>query len=481
MFSSLSNMLPGGDKESAFERLKRRFQDEEHEERIEERRKRRPLHERVEPPAEPASAAHSPDTATGSVDVVACRGVDAGAVEPFYSSAGSSASVQSFASATSSTRRIIPLYNLSAHNVLQNTVQDAGTDATVSRFRKRGIDVIGLGVLEPLEVHGPLDAMDTMDIGHASDVGHASDIGHEPPPLPKEKESTGKRLFGKLFRKKESLAPPPSPMLLSPARDEFARPASVYSVSTPTTPQPGLFLQPPVLGTQAALCPDAYPPAGRPTAYVWVLRRWSKGSNILAGLVGAGGLEMARLGIQVRFEWVRGKKRRRDQLVQKARPASVVSVTGIEGLSLGVPTDGISMRSTSPSRQSHSPDQDDDADESDPEDSETPWECTLRVTGDSELKLRLAHLVPAPHHPKVIAQFKMPFPLPDVAIQRLELVPRAAADPFGMDPSDGPDMVMTAEEIKDVVCTTGLWLVVREGFGGLAGKKRKGDGFKIRS
>ncbi|CAE6491900.1 unnamed protein product [Rhizoctonia solani] len=48
----------------------------------------------------------------------------------FYSSMGSSASVTSFSTVastntTSGARRIIPLYNLSAHNVLQNTVQDA--------------------------------------------------------------------------------------------------------------------------------------------------------------------------------------------------------------------------------------------------------------------------------------------------------------------------------------------------------------------
>jgi hypothetical protein len=76
----------------------------------------------------------------------------------------------------------------------------------------------------------------------------------------------------------------------------------------------------------------------------------------------------------------------------------------------------------------------------------------------------------------------MPFPLPDIAVQKIELVPRLASDPFGMGSGEGGgEMVMTAEEVKDVVCTTGLWLMVREGFGGLNGKKRKGDGWKIRS
>ena len=41
-------------------------------------------------------------------------------------------------------------------------------------------------------------------------------------------------------------------------------------------------------------------------------------------------------------------------------------------------------------------------------------------------------------------------------------------------------LTLTAEEIKDIVCSTSLWLVVRENIGGV-GKVRKGDGWKIRA
>ncbi|KAF8704613.1 hypothetical protein RHS03_05814, partial [Rhizoctonia solani] len=558
----------------------------------------------------------------------------------FYSSMGSSASVTSFSTVASTntssggTRRIIPLYNLSAHNVLQNTVQDAGTDATVSRFRKRGIDIVGLGLLEPIEVHGSLPIGATAgytngcqppDIEGASDAGHGSIMGnstggsnlghdesdHSPPshsshlrdssaqsgvaghlrpqssrsnlrdrpsqshlrgrtsPSPPSqlrevstppeelpKESAGKKFFGKLFKKKDVSTPttPTSPGFLSPtsatprgsmatsrnpvpgtvARPTStysARPTSVYSVVPPSpstvapaTPtqaspqQPTMYLQPPVLGTQATLRSEVFPPAGRPAAYVWVLRKWTKGGGMFSGIVGTGGVDLARVGVEVRFEWVRGKKKRvdRGEYVPNGngRPVSVVSLG--EADNLGIPEAG-SMRSVSPdvsrprsrrgsrATRSGSPTKprvqpssgSDDGDESDPEDSETPWSCTLRVLpldpgsslpspispSSEPLKLRLAHLVPAPHHPKVIGQFKMPFPLPDVHVQNLELVPRSMNDPFGMGEGkgDGTGMIMTAEEIKDVVCTTGLWLMVREGFGGLSGKKRKGDGWKIRS
>ena len=37
-------------------------------------------------------------------------------------------------------------------------------------------------------------------------------------------------------------------------------------------------------------------------------------------------------------------------------------------------------------------------------------------------------------------------------------------------------LVLTAEEIKDVVSSTAMWLVVREGFGGVGRVNRKGDG-----
>ena len=73
----------------------------------------------------------------------------------FYAS--SSTSLSSIASTTSSgtsggRRMIVPLYNLSAHNVMTNTVLDAGTDAKVAKFHKRGMEVLALAVLECVEV-----------------------------------------------------------------------------------------------------------------------------------------------------------------------------------------------------------------------------------------------------------------------------------------------------------------------------------------
>lgn len=154
----------------------------------------------------------------------------------------------------------------------------------------------------------------------------------------------------------------------------------------------------------------------------------------------------------------------------------------------------------------------DAGEESDPEDSETPWICTLkirRVGGDASsnfsrtsssmnghengpskaasnsnvgtgmLRLKVGTLSPTPHHPKVVAMLKVPFPLPDVEVERMGVVKRRGVGAPARQTYAG--LTLTAEEIKDVVCSTGLWLVVREGFGGVGRVNRKGDGWRIRA
>jgi len=92
------------------------------------------------------------------------------------------------------------------------------------------------------------------------------------------------------------------------------------------------------------------------------------------------------------------------------------------------------------------------------------------------IKIKLGTITPAPYHPKVVCQLKMPFPLPDVNVTQMKTVGQGETmDRF----AKGGDLILSMEEIKDVVCVTGLWLVVREGFGGLEGRRR-GDGWKIR-
>lgn len=99
----------------------------------------------------------------------------------------------------------------------------------------------------------------------------------------------------------------------------------------------------------------------------------------------------------------------------------------------------------------------DSNEDSDPEDSETPWACHL-VLGPNT-RIPLGSLLPAPHHPKLVGQLAVPFPLPDLSATGL-----------------GPDGAgLSREELKDIIIVTCLHLIIRESFGGLARRKSNGS------
>jgi hypothetical protein len=233
--------------------------------------------------------------------------------------------------------------------------------------------------------------------------------------------------------------------------------------------------------------------------------------------------------VEVHFVWSRGKKKRKTRNTNGSQTAGAnrrsstavsPSKTSSGGSSVdrSATIDKVEKRLSTASGYSASTGSEvgssagrtrgdgDDGDESEPEDSETPWTCTLvlsRLGGtgslgggangsnDSEsvVRVRVATFSPTPHHPKVVALLKVPFPLPDVVVDQLQ-VRRRSVSPQGIArPSwnlnagaDAPDgVVLTAEEIKDVVSSTGLWLVVRESIGGVGKISRKGDGWRIRA
>jgi len=95
----------------------------------------------------------------------------------------------------------------------------------------------------------------------------------------------------------------------------------------------------------------------------------------------------------------------------------------------------------------------DNGEDSDPEDSETTWSCHL-VLGPAT-RIPIGSLSPTPHHPKLVGQLTIPFPLPDLSQSGL------GADGAGL----------TREELKDIISVTCLFVIVREGFGGLVKKK----------
>lgn len=583
---------------------------------------------------------------------------------------------------------IIPLYNLHAHNVMTNVVLDAGTDARVAKFLKRGLEVIGLAVLDPMEIWnhgkaggGPLSA-DHPGAGSARnsiDNHHLSAPAPQTPdssaislssagdPTPKARDVTpspavvttpqstptgAKKFFGKLFRRKESSTPgaaepfdtPSSPLKSSlnlPTPSSPIKRNSLLLPDQPLSPLPSkdLILQPSVLGIQPTLDATSYPPQGRPTAYVWTVTKWLKGSpeGLLGGVKGIfqgdksirdepmGELERQ---VEVRFEWTRvergGKRksrragtdgteitvglgvggegksasRRNSAALTDSNNPSVNSLQDKEkktkrssvhsGFGLTAKRSVESARSKSPKRSGSITtntttsetgggddalrSREDNAEESDPEDSEVPWTCTLHVVRkppgapfpsttntpsgsrfsqrsghqpnqnlsgplspvqqqqmslglqstqsqttptphgplpSQQIKLKVATVSPTPHHPKVVSLLKVPFPLPDIEVSSVNVRKRvvtpvgiarpADSRPFAVGNGTGNlnmqsfslnggggkargdnGLVLTAEEIKDVVASTALWLVVREAMGGVGKDRRRGDGWKLR-
>ena len=539
---------------------------------------------------------------TGETGVPIQRTISAGSnrsdTGSTYSANGSISSASS--GSTISGRRIVPLYNLHAHNVMTNTITDAGTDAKVAKFFKRGLEVMGLAILEPIEVWGHYSWEDMDE--EVADFRRPSISASAIPDLPTVVEvpsnatspgsvstkssepSSSKKLFGRLFKKKETLNTPPGPSasLPQPPPTILEPPSSSASSSLHVEP----YLQPPVLGLQARLKSPTMPPHGRPSTYVWVIRKWVKGSDEswIGGMADSvGGVLGMRDGsernatevtdVEVRFEWKKmkargeesrrrrtgtgasgleaqdGKARRHSSVLERRDTASTLGSSvheipsdaalskggllsnpaqkaqnrlSLQGLiprnknTSSAPGPMSSLAPNAEPARAPSPNPpasiattnttgEDDGEESDPEDSETPWICSLHLRSRTythrrpstvshsdhpplepslgeprvDVKLKVATLAPAPHHPKVVAQIKTPYPLQDVLIDEGVVRPRTTA---GLPPSEGNDegaLVLTAEEIKDVVSCTGLWVIVREGYGGLA-KRRKGDGWLIR-
>ncbi|KAG7441225.1 uncharacterized protein BT62DRAFT_1080234 [Guyanagaster necrorhizus] len=483
------------------------------------------------------------------------------------SNLSSTSSFSSVSSTASGRRMIIPLYNLQAHNVMTNIVVDAGTDAKIAKFAKRGMELIDLAVMEPVEVWAA-SKVDNREVKQqdsrssagalmpptgpspASSAVSLSSAGSHAPSATSDKAR--KNLFGKMFKRnsKEPATPDMTPTQARHTRNLSAgsmhrSPSPIFprrSVDVPLAekeePQaanvPREVLLPATLGIQPLLSisttnpatypnlvslftSSAYPPAVRgvfngrgPAMYVWTVRRWLKGDvgSVLGGMLRGSNQIVVGEGSEVRVEWRRGKPKKK-----RAKNPNTPAAPRRKRTSVG---SGSSTSATSAEGFSRLKTGEDDGEESDPEDSETPWTCTVKVKSLGPLlprtptstnrnffpsprtvpearsvKVKVGTLSPTPHHPKVVAMLKVPYPLPDVEVERVGIVRRRVVSlEEGVGEGGGrkvvsegtpTGLVFTAEEIKDVVCSTGLWLVVREGFGGVGKVSRKGDGWRIRA
>lgn len=470
---------------------------------------------------------------------------------------------------------IIPLYNLNVHSVMPTTILDAGTDAKVAKFAKRGLEVIGLAFLEPIEIRPSVPAYGSLappinvraslddsfrEFGSTSTcsvspsrphTSHATINAADPskptvnlflaPPLPppdQQPQRSSKKLFARVFRKKDPVSPLSITVPLPddihsqplPLRNIASRPdeaplsysdAPHHHDAWPCTPLTGTTAsQAAVLGVHSTLYPPTSNPKGRPTKYVWVVRRWLKGADtsILNGVKGKLSASAHNTGvpstphIEVRFEWSREQKKgstRKSRADKSSRaresrspaprgtPSNTLPRFASQTLRPDVRDHRSSVNShnssgsetaaslVSGSAHQHAEESDD---ESDPEDSETPWTCTVAVQRlgqspqhhqngeqESNVRLKVATLAPTPHHPKVVGLLKIPFPLPDIEVEHLAVRRRhVTAQGISKTSSRAGEFILTAEEIKDTVSSTALWLVVREAFGGVGRERKKG-------
>jgi hypothetical protein len=308
-------------------------------------------------------------------------------------------------------------------------------------------------------------------------------------------EPQPRNLLGKFFHGKPSRAP-----------------SREVSPSRPTTNYHPEFTLSPVLGTTPTLFSRMVPPQGRAIAHTWVCKKWCKvkegEESWLAQAIQLMGND--KCAVDIRIEWARGNNKQRDGDASSRKSSSMTNLRaepetdippvpslpspisdegmGRSTLNLTIPRPPLfARRKRSGASQINSGRTSDVSDaDSDPEDSEVPWVCSIVIRaskhlaphphalmGNDEkqtrdaapLRLKVASLAPAPHHPKVVAQLKMQYPLPDVDLWHADLLP-ARKD---LEAPEGKH-ILTAEEIKDVICSTVLWVVVREGFSGLSKK-----------
>ena len=295
---------------------------------------------------------------------------------------------------------------------MTNVILDAGTDARVAKFLKRGLEVIGLAVLDPMEVwnHGKIGGGPMLFTEQAITASPRTSLDHHhlnvPAPQTPESStvslsSTGdptprtrdmtpvavtnsaqntptgpKKFFGKLFRRKE----PSIPGAFEPSDSPASSPLKTnLNLPTPSSPakrtslllpdqtlspflSKDLILQPAVLGVQPTLGVTSYPLHGRPTSYVWTVTKWLKGSpeGILGNVKGIfqgdksirdepmGELERQ---VEVRFEWTRMERGGKKKGRREGTDGTEVTV----GLSVGGGSKNASRRNSAALTSSNNP------------------------------------------------------------------------------------------------------------------------------
>ncbi|GAA5840482.1 hypothetical protein JCM11251_007598, partial [Rhodosporidiobolus azoricus] len=399
-------------------------------------------------------------------------------------------------------RKVTPLLNLEYHSVLPTVVTDAGTDARVARFHKRGVELTGLGVFDPIELSSlypsPFPSTSTSPPGTTTHVRTASNASTATATASHPLQASPLAQGGFLTRfKKLGFSSPSAPSAAGSALSPF--PSASSASSSPDAPLPGslpLIRTPSSPSTSPSRDPSSAP---REEGYAFIPRRWTREDLSSSSSSGVGG---APRGIEGgwRIEWARpGRRGSKASTGSGGRRARAGTVTSTEEL-----------RAEVEGRGEAGAQEEEEDEEIDAEDDDRPWVCTLvyplsspsnplatlspptaaspRVSTSSSRgpststsrssspspppssstavpapapaaptlrKLNLATLRPHPHHPTLISTLLLPPSLPSL--------------PLGtFSPSHG-SLSLSPEELRDLAMVTATWVAVREGLGGLGG------------
>ncbi|SCZ94691.1 BZ3500_MvSof-1268-A1-R1_Chr12-3g04048 [Microbotryum saponariae] len=386
-----------------------------------------------------------------------------------------------------SKRRVTPLYNLTFHALLQTVVTDAGTDEKIAKFSKKGtIEMMDFAFFEPLDLRAP----PTISTSSTSLSTVTSPLALMRSRVA-EQSTNGGQSPGGLLSKLKKLGMGKAAMKGNGGGSTGGMTASTSSGRLSINePRPSLAL------------PDqnitvVSPPRKLARGHAFTLTKFLRNDLVEARHL---------IGMNVRFEWKRMEKKRStgtrnqsrfksprkegsDRTVRKDEEGGLEvsleekgSRRASEGEGLGSDVSIGSERtsgeldraamglegtrlSSAGSADEALAEQGDDEDmeeeeDSDLEDSDRPWSCTLYITqtnapqspstsSSEPWSLPLAHLIPAPYHPRLVANLSFSPTLSDVRL--------------------GNGAGISEEELKDVVSVTALWVVAKDGLGGRAG------------
>lgn len=342
-------------------------------------------------------------------------------------------------------RRVTPLYNLQWHTVLPTWISDAGTDAKIAKFIKKGIEIIDFAIIEPGEVKKGIPNLNQFNLSRTLSnqfpTSNSSISSHHSISNISENENTKLNGPANWFKKIKTIG-----------NSASKRSSMVQPVVIVNEPEGNDV----VADSDGALSSIGHALGSnrRADGYVWMVRKWLR--------------DEAPESI-VLIEWRKGSK---PKTKKNLRSLALLDSNSNQGSSsrrhsTQVAGEAEVMDPNSRSRtsviQEERNNNEEEEDESDAEDSERPWHCELVVMNQSSQlnntegkRTYIGSFTPQPHHPRLVGKLTVPWKLEAIY-------------------PDEDSKSISIEELKDLIVITSMWLIVREELGGtqqpkLAGK-----------